>query len=61
MRGCSINGHEAFEAMFAGIESAQDYIIVQFYIIQDDNVGREFKSRLDAQSARGRARLCAVR
>src|SRR6188472_4586750 len=31
-----INGSEAFPAMFAGMETAKDYIIVQFYIIHDD-------------------------
>jgi cardiolipin synthase len=48
-----INGREAFDAMYAGIESAQDYILVQFYIIQDDNVGRDFKSRLEQKARDG--------
>jgi cardiolipin synthase len=48
-----INGPEAFEAMYAGIESARDYIIVQFYIIQDDHVGREFKARLERKAREG--------
>jgi cardiolipin synthase len=41
-----IDGHEAFAAMFAGIDAARDYIIVQFYIIADDHVGRDLKARL---------------
>ena len=48
-----VNGSEAFPAMFAGIESARDYILVQFYIIQDDNVGRELKSRLVRKAREG--------
>jgi cardiolipin synthase len=48
-----VNGREAFDAMHRGIESAQDYIIVQFYIIQDDNVGREFKARLERKAREG--------
>ena len=39
--------------MFAGIESAQDYILVQFYIIHDDNIGREFKKRLERKAREG--------
>jgi cardiolipin synthase len=48
-----VNGSEAFPAMFAGIEAAREYILVQFYIIQDDNIGREFKSRLIAKAREG--------
>jgi cardiolipin synthase A/B len=48
-----INGREAFDAMFKGIDAARDYIIVQFYIIQDDNVGREFKERLIRKAREG--------
>jgi cardiolipin synthase len=48
-----INGREAFPAMFAGIDSARDYIIVQFYIIRDDHLGRELKSRLERKAREG--------
>jgi cardiolipin synthase len=48
-----VNGKDAFAAMFAGIEQARDYVIVQFYIIQDDNVGRELKSRLERKAREG--------
>src|SRR3954463_13420140 len=41
-----INGSEAFPAIFAGMEAAKDYIIVQFYIIRDDNLGRQLKELL---------------
>jgi cardiolipin synthase A/B len=48
-----INGRAAFEAMFAGIESAKSYIIVQFYIIRDDTIGRQLKELLERKSAEG--------
>jgi cardiolipin synthase len=48
-----INGREAFDAMFKGIEAACEYIIVQFYIIQDDAVGREMKDRLIRKALEG--------
>ncbi|MEX0612932.1 MAG: phospholipase D-like domain-containing protein, partial [Pirellulales bacterium] len=48
-----INGRAAFAAMFRGIESARDYVIVQFYIIRDDNIGGEFKALLKRKAAQG--------
>ena len=41
-----IDGQAAFDSIFAGIEAAQDYILVQFYIVRDDELGRELKQRL---------------
>ena len=35
-----VDGEAAFDAIFAGIEAAKDYVIVQFYIIRDDQIGR---------------------
>ena len=48
-----VDGNEAFPAMFAGIESAKDYIIVQFYIIRDDTIGRQLKELLERKSREG--------
>jgi cardiolipin synthase len=48
-----VNGRDAFDAMFQGIDSAREYIIVQFYIIQDDGIGRELKNRLIHKSQEG--------
>ncbi len=48
-----INGSAAFPAMFAGIEAAKDYIIVQFYIIRDDNLGRQLKELLERKAREG--------
>ena len=39
--------------MFAGIEAAKDYIIVQFYIIRDDKLGRELKALLERKAREG--------
>ena len=41
-----VDGVETFRAIFEGIESAKEYILVQFYIIKDDELGRELKTRL---------------
>lgn len=48
-----IDGHETFEAIFAAIDRAEDYVLAQFYIIHDDELGREFQQRLLAAAARG--------
>ena len=41
-----INGEETFRSIFDGIESAKDYILVQFYIVKDDVLGRKLKTKL---------------
>lgn len=41
-----VNGEETFQCIFDGIASAKDYILVEFFIIKDDKLGRELKSRL---------------
>src|SRR3954471_155055 len=51
--GLHVNGREAFPAMFAGMESAKDYIIVQFYIINDDELGRQLKEILERKARQG--------
>jgi cardiolipin synthase len=48
-----VNGQAAFDAMFAGIESAREYILVQFYIIRDDAIGQDLKARLMKKSREG--------
>jgi len=48
-----INGREAFPAIFAGMEAAENYIIVQFYIIRDDTLGRQLKELLERKSREG--------
>lgn len=48
-----INGSVAFPAMFAAIEAAKDYIIVQFYIIRDDTLGRQLQALLKRKARNG--------
>jgi cardiolipin synthase len=48
-----VNGSAAFPAMFAGIEAARNYVIVQFYIIRDDHLGRQLKDLLQRKAAEG--------
>jgi cardiolipin synthase len=51
-----IDGQETFASIFEGIESAKDYILVQFYIVRDDELGRALKTKLIAK-ARGGIRV----
>ncbi len=48
-----IDGEATFSSIFEGIEQASDYILVQFFIVKDDELGRELKSRLIAKSEQG--------
>ena len=41
-----IDGEATFASIFAGIEKARDYVLVQFYILRDDQIGRELQKRL---------------
>jgi cardiolipin synthase A/B len=51
-----VDGDETFRAIFQGIDSAKDYILVQFFIVKDDGLGRELQSRL-IQKARENIRI----
>jgi cardiolipin synthase len=48
-----VNGEATFNAIFAAIDAAQQYVLAQFYIIHDDKVGRRFKDCLIAAARRG--------
>lgn len=48
-----IDGQETFDAIFAAIDAAESYVLAQFYIIHDDDLGRAFRDRLLAAAARG--------
>ena len=48
-----IDGRAAFDAMFAAIDAAERYVLVQFYILRDDGLGRALRDRLVAACARG--------
>ncbi len=48
-----IDGKATFRSMFDGIEAASSYVLVQFYIVRDDEVGRALQRRLIAKAAEG--------
>lgn len=48
-----IDGKATFQSIFDGIESAKDYIIIQFYIVQADNIGCALRDRLLQKLAEG--------
>ncbi|MEZ5529919.1 MAG: cardiolipin synthase [Porticoccaceae bacterium] len=48
-----INGERIFHEIFDAIEKAENYILVQFYIIRDDRLGRELLSRLAKKTRQG--------
>lgn len=48
-----VDGQATFDAVFAGIERARTYILVQFYIVKDDELGRGLKLRLIAAAKQG--------
>jgi cardiolipin synthase len=41
-----INGEATFDAIFAAIKNAKEYILVQFYIVKDDELGRALQHHL---------------
>ena len=51
-----IDGEATFGAIFEAIEAAERYVVVQFYIVRDDTLGRDLRSRLIAKAEAG----CAV-
>ncbi len=48
-----INGQATFDAIFQAMDQAQHYVLVQFFIIHDDDLGREFQAKLIATAERG--------
>jgi cardiolipin synthase len=48
-----VDGKATFDAIFAGIEAASRYVLVQFFIIHDDQIGRELKERLIRKARQG--------
>jgi cardiolipin synthase len=48
-----IDGQQTFGAILESIERARDYVLVQFYIVHDDMVGRDLRDRLIACVGRG--------
>ena len=48
-----IDGAATYDAMINAIESANDYVLVQFYIVRDDVVGRRLRQALIDQARKG--------
>jgi cardiolipin synthase len=48
-----IDGQATFDSIFAGIDAAEHYALVQFYIVRDDELGRELQDRLIDAAKRG--------
>ena len=48
-----IDGEATFKSIFEGISRAQKVLLIQFYIIHDDELGREFAERLLERAAAG--------
>ncbi len=47
------NGEAIFPSIFEGMAQARDYLLVQFYIVRDDELGRELQRHLLEAAARG--------
>jgi cardiolipin synthase A/B len=48
-----IDGEQTFDEIFAAIDAATEYVIVQFYIVNDDHIGDDLKARLLKARRRG--------
>lgn len=48
-----VDGKATFEAMLAAIQQADHYVLFQFYIIRDDDLGRELKDALIQRAQAG--------
>jgi cardiolipin synthase len=48
-----IDGDATFRSIFQGIEAARNYLLVEFYILRDDGLGRRFQHALIAKAKAG--------
>ncbi len=48
-----VDGSETFDAVFAAIDRAHNYLLVQFYTIADDDLGDELADHMIAAAQRG--------
>ena len=48
-----VDGDETFGAIFAAVDAANEYLLVQFFIVHDDELGRALRDRLIAAATRG--------
>jgi cardiolipin synthase len=49
-----VDGKATFDAIFSAIAETREYVLVQFYIVNDDDLGGQLKALLIAQAAKGR-------
>ncbi len=54
-----IDGEETFDAIFEAIDSATDYILVQYYILRPDKIGNALKDRLIRKAGDG-VKVCVL-
>jgi cardiolipin synthase len=52
-----VDGKATFDSIIAGIDAAQRYILFQFFIVHDDDIGRRIKKHLIAKASEG-VRVC---
>ena len=48
-----IDGEATFDSILAGIDAAEQYVLIQFYIVHDDELGRAVKDHLLAKAKQG--------
>jgi cardiolipin synthase len=48
-----IDGQQTFDAIFEGIDSAKEYVFVEYFIIHEDHLGHEFQKRLVSKARAG--------
>ncbi len=48
-----IDGHKTFDSIIDGIDSAKDYILFQFFIVKDDEIGCKLKDHLVTKAKQG--------
>ncbi len=48
-----IDGEATFSSVFAGIDAAREYVLIEFYILRADALGRELQQRLIAKAREG--------
>lgn len=48
-----VNGDATFDSILAGVAQAQDYVLFQFYMFHDDNLGRQVKAALIERAKAG--------
>jgi cardiolipin synthase len=48
-----VDGEATFASIFEGIDAAREYVLFQFFIVHDDELGREAKEHLVAKAKEG--------